>query len=174
VFGGARQHSVWLFTINTGACNACDQEIAALHAARYSLARRGIAFASSPRHADILLVTGVLTPRCRKAARAVWEQLAEPRAIVAIGDCPINGSVFRVEGQALGIGEALPVDVEVPGCPPTPALILQGIEEAIKLLDGEAPEEEEAEPAPEGEEQASKEGSGDVYNQEHTQEERQQ
>jgi Ni,Fe-hydrogenase III small subunit len=119
-----------------------------LHAARYALARRGIAIALSPRHADILLVTGVLTPRSRKAARAVWEQLAEPRAIVAIGDCPITGSVFGRETQAEGAGEVLPVDVEVPGCPPTPALMLQGIEEAIKLLDGKVPEEE-AEPEPE-------------------------
>lgn len=145
MFGRARQHSVWLFSINTGSCNACDQEIAALHAARYGLARRGIAIALSPRHADILLVTGVLTPRSRKAARAVWEQLAEPRAIVAIGDCPINGSVFGRAEQAAGAGEVLPVDVEVPGCPPTPALILQGIEEAIKLLDGEVGEGEDEE-----------------------------
>ena len=150
----ARQHSVWLFTINTGSCNACDQELLALRAARYGLARRGISFASSPRHADILLVTGVLTPRSRKAARAVWAQLAEPRALVVIGDCPINGSVFRHAdtadgiGDIQGIGETLPVDVEVPGCPPTPTLILQGIEEAIKLLDGET------EPEPESDEEA--------------------
>lgn len=158
MFGRARQHSVWLFPLNAGSCNACDQEIQALHAARYGLTRRGIAFASSPRHADILLVTGVMTPRSQSAARRVWEQLAEPRAIVAIGDCPINGSVFRVEGQVLGIGEALPVDVEVPGCPPTPALILQGIEEAIKLLDGEA----SPEPESDEEDEEEPEGQGDT------------
>ncbi len=159
MFGHARQHSVWLFSINTGACNACDQELEALHAARYGLARRGIALALSPRHADILLVTGVLTPRSRKAARAVWEQLAEPRAIVAIGDCPINGSVFGRAAPDEDASEVLPVDVEVPGCPPTPALILQGIEEAIKLLDGEAAED--AEPEQEAEEQASEEEMAD-------------
>lgn len=156
MFGHARQHSVWLFPINTGSCNACDQETAALHAARYKLAQRGIAMALSPRHADILLVTGILTPRCRKAARAVWEQLAEPRAIVAIGDCPITGSVFGRAEHAEDAGNVLPIDVEVPGCPPTPALILQGIEEAVKLLDGEAEAGDEAESeAPEEQDSAS-------------------
>ncbi|HEY7127207.1 MAG TPA: hypothetical protein VH540_24960 [Ktedonobacterales bacterium] len=170
MFGRARQHSVWLFPINTGSCNACDQEIAALHAARYGLAQRGIAFAISPRHADILLVTGILTPRSRKAARAVWEQLAEPRAIVAIGDCPITGSVFRGAAPTMGAGDVLPIDVEVPGCPPTPALILQGIEEAIKLLDGETEAGDEAESeASEEQDSASdadEDGPGEAQSQE--------
>ena len=144
-----RQHSVWLFPLNTGSCNACDQEIQALHAARYTLAQQGISFASSPRHADILLLTGVQTPRSRQAARLVWEQLAEPRAIVAVGDCPINGSVFGRTASADNADDLLPIDVELPGCPPSPALILEGIEAAVRLLAGEeatGDEAEEAEP----------------------------
>jgi ech hydrogenase subunit C len=145
MFRRARQHSVWLFAISTGSCNACDAELRALHAARYGLAQRGIAFASSPRHADILLMTGVLTPRSQQTARRVWEQLAEPRALVAIGDCALTGCVFRSAEDAQtaeGAGGSLPVDVEVPGCPPAPALILEGIEAAIKLLDEGAAQEE--------------------------------
>lgn len=151
----ASQHSVWLFPLNSGSCNGCEQEIQALHAARYALEEGGIAFASSPRHADILLLTGIMTPRSRDAARRVWEQLAEPRALVAVGDCPINGSVFRGQAGFAPAGETLPIDVELPGCPPSPTLILEAIAAAIKLLDGEAgeaeAEEEEEETSPESE-----------------------
>ncbi len=173
VFRRARQHSVWLFPINTGSCNACDQETAALHAARYGLAQRGIAFASSPRHADILLVTGILTPHSRKAARAVWEQLAEPRAIVAVGDCPITGSVFHGDAPMMGAGDVLPIDVEVPGCPPTPALILQGIEEAVKLLDGEVEAGDEAEGAASEEQDSASDVDEDGSDKAHSQEDEQ-
>ncbi len=141
----AGQHSIWLFPLNSGSCNGCEREIQALHAARYTLNERGIAFASSPRHADILLLTGIMTPRSRDAARRVWEQLAEPRAIIAVGDCPINGSVFRGQEGFTPAGETLPIDVELPGCPPSPALILEAITTAIKLLDREAVGEEEME-----------------------------
>jgi membrane-bound hydrogenase subunit mbhJ len=150
VFGRrATQHSVWLFTLNSGSCNGCEQEIQALHAARYALEEGGIAFASSPHHADILLLTGIMTPRSQAAARRVWEQLAEPRAIVAVGDCPINGSVFRGASGFAPAGETLPINVELPGCPPSPTLILEAIEAAIKLLDQEETGEEEAEEAAE-------------------------
>jgi Ni,Fe-hydrogenase III small subunit len=162
VFGHrASQHSVWLFPLNSGSCNGCEQEIQALHAARYALEEGGIAFASSPRHADILLLTGIMTPRSQAAARRVWEQLAEPRAIVAVGDCPINGSVFGGQEGFTPAGETLPIDVELPGCPPSPTLLLEAIAAAIKLLDqevaGEEEEEEEAgatESEEEGEEEA--------------------
>ncbi len=130
-----RRHSVWLLPLNSGSCNGCDLEIQALHAARYALEEGGIAFAASPRHADILLLTGVLTPRSREAVKRVWEQLAEPRAIVAVGDCPINGSVFGAQGGFTPAGDILPIDVELPGCPPTPTLIVEAIEAAVKLLD---------------------------------------
>ncbi len=152
----ASQHSVWLFPLNSGSCNGCEQEIQALHAARYALEEGGIAFASSPRHADILLLTGIMTPRSQAAARRVWEQLAEPRAIVAVGDCPINGSVFRGAPGFAPAGETLPIDVELPGCPPSPTLILEAIAAAIKLLDQEETGEEETE-----EEETEKAGAGD-------------
>ncbi len=151
----ARRHSVWLFPLNSASCNGCDQEIQALRAARYALEEGGIAFAASPRHADILLLTGILTPRSRPAAWRVLEQLAEPRAVIAVGDCPINGSVFRAGQDAAPAGEPFPIDVELPGCPPSPTLILEAIEAAVNLLDGEgesAAAEEEPEAADEEQE----------------------
>jgi membrane-bound hydrogenase subunit mbhJ len=149
----ANQHSIWLFPLNSGSCNGCEQEIQALHAARYALAEQGIAFARSPRHADILLLTGIMSPRCQPAARRVWEQLAEPRALVAVGDCPINGSVFRGAASFAPAGETLPIDVELTGCPPSPTLILEAIAAAVKLLDGEAADETEEEAPPEGDQE---------------------
>ena len=133
----ARQHSVWLFLLNGASCNGCEQEIQALHAARYALEEGGIAFAASPRHADILLLTGIRTPRNQDAAWRVLEQLAEPRAVIAVGDCPINGSVFRQGEDTTFAWERFPIDVELPGCPPSPTLILEAIEAAVNLLDGE-------------------------------------
>ncbi len=149
----ALRHSAWLFPLNSGSCNGCDQEIQALHAARYALEEGGIAFAASPRHADLLLLTGVMTPGNQRAARHVLEQLAEPRAVIAIGDCPITGSVFRSGENQARPWEDFPIDVELPGCPPSPTLILEAIEAAIKLLDGssEAEETEESEGAEETE-----------------------
>ncbi len=151
----ASQHSVWLFSLNSGSCNGCEQEIHTLHAARYALEERGIAFASSPRHADILLLTGIMTPRSRAAAQRVWEQLAEPRALVAVGDCPINGSVFRGSESCSPAADTLPIDVELSGCPPSPTLILEAIAAATRLLDGEAAEEAEAEEGAAEEEETS-------------------
>ena len=133
----ARRHSVWLFPLNGASCNGCDQEIQALHATRYALEEGGIAFAASPRHADILLLTGIRTPRNQDAAWRVLEQLAEPRAIIAVGDCPINGSVFRQGEDTAFAWERFPIDVELPGCPPSPTLILEAIEAAVNLLDGD-------------------------------------
>ena len=163
----APQHSVWLFPVNSASCNGCDQEIQALHAVRYALEKHGIAFAASPRHADILLLTGIMTPRNQNTAWHVLEQLAEPRAVIAIGDCPINGSVFRGGEDATFAWERFPIDVELPGCPPSPTLILQAIKTAIQFLESssevEEPEEgEEAEKRePYGEEDVPSEADTD-------------
>ena len=138
--------------------------------ARYALEEGGISFAASPRHADILLLTGILTPRNQRAAWRVLEQLAEPRAVIAVGDCPINGSVFHTGEDAALAGEPFPIDVELPGCPPSPTLILEAIEAAVNLLDGEVESEtaesaEEPETADENEdredEDADTEGNAD-------------
>jgi membrane-bound hydrogenase subunit mbhJ len=132
----SRHHAVWCLTLNIGSCNGCDQQIQSLLAPRYQLARRGITFALSPRHADIILLTGVLTHRSLEPVRRVLAQVPDPHAIVAVGDCVIDGSVFAGSADVLpDAADLLGVNVEIAGNPPSPAQILRAIEEAARLLD---------------------------------------
>jgi membrane-bound hydrogenase subunit mbhJ len=132
----SRHHAVWCMTLNIGSCNGCDQQIQALLAPRYQLARRGITFALSPRHADIILLTGVLTQRSLEPVRRVLAQVPDPHAVIAMGDCVIDGGVFAGSAAVLpDAADLLGVNVEIAGNPPTPAQILRAIEEAARLLD---------------------------------------
>ena len=112
--------SPWLFRINAGSCNGCDVELATT--------------ACIPRHADIVLITGPLTTRVRDRVLAVWNEIPEPKITVAVGICPISGGVFR-EGYSIEgpISRYIPVDVNVPGCPPRPQAILEGVVLARKM-----------------------------------------
>ncbi len=130
------QHAVWCMTLNMGSCNGCDQQIQALLAPRYQLARRGITYATSPRHADIILLTGALTQRSLEAVRRVIAQVPDPHAIIAVGDCVLNGSVFAGSPDIIpNAADLLGVNVEIAGNPPTPSQILRAVEEAARLLD---------------------------------------
>ena len=105
-----------------GSCTGCDSEIAALINPYHDLARLGIDIVASPRHADLLLVTGTMTRNLEDAALRTYEAMPEPRIVVATGGCAISGGVFRGSYAGRdGIGDVLPVDVWVPGCPPHPA-----------------------------------------------------
>lgn len=114
--------------VDAGSCNGCELEINALQNVVYDLERFGLRFVASPRHADVLLVTGPLTRNMREALETTWACTPEPKWIVAAGDCAIDGGVFKaspaVEG---GIAAALPVDLLIPGCPPTPTQLLEGL-----------------------------------------------
>jgi membrane-bound hydrogenase subunit mbhJ len=149
----SRVHAVWCITLNMGSCNGCDQQIQALLAPRYRLARRGITFANSPRHADIILLTGVLTRRTLDPVRRVLAQVPDPHAVIAVGDCVIDGNVFAGSPDLIpDAADLLGVNVEIAGNPPTPAQIVRAIEAAAHLLDeadasGAADEEAEAEEA---------------------------
>jgi membrane-bound hydrogenase subunit mbhJ len=135
----ARQHAVWCITLNMGSCNGCDQQIQALLAPRYQLGRRGVNFAASPRHADIVLLTGVLTRRSLEPIRRVLAQIPDPHAVIAVGDCVIDGSVFAGSPEIIpDVADLLGVNVEIAGNPPTPSQILRAIEEASRLLDAVA------------------------------------
>ena len=121
--------SPWLFRINAGSCNGCDVELATTACIpRYDVERLGCRYCGSPRHADIVLITGPLTTRVRDRVLRVWDEIPEPKVTVAVGICPISGGVFRkgysIEGP---IDRYLPVDVNVPGCPPRPQAILEGV-----------------------------------------------
>jgi Ni,Fe-hydrogenase III small subunit len=118
--------------VDAGSCNGCELEIHALNGPYYNLEGLGIRFAASPRHADMLLVTGPVTRNMEQALRIAYEAMPAPKLVVAVGDCGRDGGIFG-EGYATcgGVSRVIPVDVVVPGCPPPPAAILQGIVTAI-------------------------------------------
>jgi Ni,Fe-hydrogenase III small subunit len=114
--------------LDVGSCNGCDWEIAALLNPYHDIQRLGIDFVASPRHADLLLVTGIMTRNLEDAARRTYEEMPEPRLVVAVGACAISGGVFAGSYAGRdGIGAILPVDVFVPGCPPRPEALIHGL-----------------------------------------------
>lgn len=114
--------------LDAGSCNGCDWEIAALLNPYHDVQRLGIDFVASPRHADLLLVTGIMTRNLEEAARRTYEAMPEPRLVVAVGACAISGGVFAgTYAGRDGIGEVLRVDVFVPGCPPRPEALIHGL-----------------------------------------------
>ncbi len=114
--------------LDAGSCNGCDWEIAALLNPYHDIQRLGIDIVASPRHADLLLVTGIMTRNLREAAIRTYESMAEPRLVVAVGACAISGGVFSGSPEGGdGAASALPVDVLVPGCPPRPESIIEGL-----------------------------------------------
>jgi len=118
--------------VDAGSCNGCELEIHALNNPYYNLEGLGIRFAASPRHADMLLVTGPVSKNMEHALRIAYEAMPEPKLVVAVGDCGCTGGVFGESYATCGrVSNVIPVDVAVPGCPPPPVAILQGILTAI-------------------------------------------
>lgn len=121
--------------LDAGSCNGCDWEIAALMNPYHDVQRLGIDFVASPRHADLLLVTGTMTRNLELAAVRAFEAMADPRLVVATGACAINGGVFAGSYAGRdGVGDVLPVDVWVPGCPPRPEALIHGLLVAVGRL----------------------------------------
>jgi Ni,Fe-hydrogenase III small subunit len=118
--------------VDAGSCNGCELEIHAVNNPYYNLEGLGIRFAASPRHADLLLVTGPVSKHMEQALRITYEAMPDPKLVVALGDCGRDGGIFG-KGYATcgGVANVIPVDVVVPGCPPPPTAILQGILTAI-------------------------------------------
>ena len=124
----ARASSPWILHFNTGGCNGCDIEVLAALTPRYDVERFGILAVGSPRHADVLVVTGPVTRQARSRLIRIYEQMPEPKFVVAVGSCAISGGIFKGSYNVLGgVGEVLPVDVYVPGCPPKPEAIKMGL-----------------------------------------------
>ncbi len=121
--------------LDAGSCNGCDWEITATTNAVHDIQRFGIDFVASPRHADVLLVTGTMTRNLELAARRTYDAMSDPRLVVAVGACASSGSPYPA-GYASGGGAAtvLPVDVFIPGCPPRPEAIIEGLLLAIGRL----------------------------------------
>jgi Ni,Fe-hydrogenase III small subunit len=119
--------------VDAGSCNGCELEINALGNPYYNLEGIGIKFVASPRHADMLLVTGPVSRNMETARRRTYDATPEPRLVVAVGDCGCNGGIFG-ESYATcgGVSNVIPVDVTIPGCPPPPIEILRGILSAVR------------------------------------------
>jgi Ni,Fe-hydrogenase III small subunit len=118
--------------VDAGSCNGCELEIHACNSPYYNLERLGIRFVASPRHADLLLVTGPVSRNMETALRRTYDATPEPKLVVAIGDCGCTGGIFGESYASRGaVSKVIPVDVAVPGCPPQPAAILQGILTAL-------------------------------------------
>jgi NADH-quinone oxidoreductase B subunit len=153
----ARRNSPWAVHFNSGSCNGCDIEILAALTPRYDVERLGIVLQGTPRHADILIVTGPVTRQSRDRLLRIYEQMPKPRRVVAVGSGALSGGVFRGCYNCLGgVDEFLPVDVYIPGCPPRPQAIIFGLVKLLRGL-GEVPSLGDDE----GREQESDEGGKD-------------
>ncbi len=114
--------------VDAGSCNACELEIHALNNAFYDLERFGLHVVASPRHADVLMVTGPVTKNMREALERTYDATPAPKWVVAVGDCARNGGLFAGSyAVAGGVSDVVPVDLHIPGCPPTPTALLKGL-----------------------------------------------
>ena len=130
--------------VDAGSCNGCELEIHALLNPYYNLEGLGIRFVASPRHADLLLVTGPVSRHMAIALRRTYDATPDPKLVVAAGGCACTGGIFGESYASLGrVANVIPVNVEIPGCPPTPTALLQGILAAIGVS---APGREPGEP----------------------------
>jgi len=125
--------------IDAGSCNACELEIHALNNAFYDLERFGLRFVASPRHADVLMVTGPVTKNMREALRRTYDATPDPKWVVAVGGCAADGGVFRGSYACVGgVKDVIPVDLHIPGCPPSPTALLKGLLALLQHVSGEA------------------------------------
>ena len=119
--------------VDAGSCNGCELEIHALNNAFYDLERLGLRFVASPRHADVLMVTGPVTKNMREALLRTYNATPDPKWVVAVGSCAVDGGIFAGSyAVAGGVNETIPVDLHIRGCPPSPTELLQGL---IALLE---------------------------------------
>lgn len=132
----ARAKSPWIIHFNSGACNACDIEVLASLTPRYDVERFGVQLKGSPRHADVLISSGPVTLQQRERLITIYQQMPEPKFVMAVGTCACSAGVFAgcycVEG---GIDTVIPVDMYVPGCPAKPEAIIDGMVKLLKKLD---------------------------------------
>lgn len=125
--------------VDAGSCNGCDLEVHALNNAYYNIEGLGIKFVASPRHADLLLVTGPVSRHMATALKRTYDAMPEPRLVVAVGECGCTGGIFSPPDSPGGesyascgrLANVIPVDVAIPGCPPTPVALMQGVLAAV-------------------------------------------
>ena len=131
----SKEKSPWIYHLNTGSCNGCDIELVALLGPRYDVERFGVKLTGSPKHADIVIVTGPVTTQSRERMLRVLSQVPEPKVVMSIGSCPMSCNVFKGSYSVDGpLDKWTKVDVAVGGCAPKPEAIIQGLVEAVKIL----------------------------------------
>jgi Ni,Fe-hydrogenase III small subunit len=132
--------SLALRHVDAGSCNGCEHELTAAANPFYDLQQYGLNIVASPRHADVLLVTGAITTRMAGPLRSAYDAMPQPRLVAALGDCAIGCNVLALRSELAGpLEQLLPVDIRIPGCPPTPATIAQHLIAAMTGGDGVAP-----------------------------------
>jgi Ni,Fe-hydrogenase III small subunit len=122
--------------VDAGSCNGCELEIHALNNAFYDLERFGLRFVASPRHADVLMVTGPVTKNMREALERTYNATPDPKWVVAVGDCALDGGIFAGSyAVAGGVSTVVPVDLHIRGCPPSPVSLLKGLLALLEAAD---------------------------------------
>ena len=128
--------SPWIMHYDAASCNGCDIEVLACLTPVYDVERLGVINTGNPKHADILLITGGVNNKCEKVVKQLYEQMPNPKVVVAVGICACNGGVFKdtynIKG---GVDTVIPVDIYVPGCAARPESIIDGVAKAVRLLE---------------------------------------
>ncbi|MBI5262294.1 MAG: NADH-quinone oxidoreductase subunit NuoB [Bradyrhizobium sp.] len=123
--------------VDAGSCNGCELEIHALSNAFYDIERFGLRFVASPRHADVLLVTGPVTKNMHEALLRTFNATPDPKWVVAVGGCAADGGIFKGSYACVGgVADAIPVDLHIPGCPPSPTALLKGLLALLEHVGG--------------------------------------
>jgi Ni,Fe-hydrogenase III small subunit len=134
ITGKAFTKALWVYHVNTGACNGCDIEVIDVLTPYYDVERFGIKLVGSPRHADVLLVSGPVTRQIVSSLRKVYEATPDPKLVFAIGSCAIDGNIFYDSYNVIGgVDKVIPVHFYIPGCPPRPEAIIYGVAQALGL-----------------------------------------
>ncbi|MCD6324016.1 MAG: NADH-quinone oxidoreductase subunit B family protein [Desulfurococcales archaeon] len=130
------RYSPWLVHFNTGACNGCDIEVLTALTPLYDPERFGVKLSPSIRHGDILVVTGAVTKKSAERLKRLYDQMPDPKFVIAVGACASSGGVFAGSYAVMnGVDKVIPVDMYVPGCPPRPEAILEAIVKLLKKLE---------------------------------------
>ncbi len=133
----ARRKSPWIIHFNSGSCNGCDIETVASLTPKFDVERFGVLLKGTPRHADVLVVTGAVSRQQAKRLKKIYDQMAEPKFVVAVGACACNGGVLQgCYGVLGGADKIIPVSAYVPGCPPRPEALIDGIVKLLSKVEG--------------------------------------